>query len=81
LTPNQSIFQCHHRAPVFAASVAWLDNGKEDMTQTGFDPRVSPENVCFYVTGIGTTGLIHTSTTAVVPKEAIVAAINQLEPN
>jgi hypothetical protein len=49
--------------------------------QMGFDLRVTPENVCFYVTGSGASGLIYTSTIAVVPKEAIVAAISQLAPD
>jgi hypothetical protein len=57
------------------------ENRSSNPPQMGFDLRVSPENVCFYVTGSGTTGLIYTSTTAVVPKEAIVAAINQLGPD
>lgn len=49
--------------------------------QMGFDLRVTPENVCFYVTASGASGLIYTSTPAAVPKEAIAAAINQIVPN
>jgi hypothetical protein len=57
------------------------ENRNSKPPQMGFDLRVTPENVCFYVTGSGASGLIYTSTTAVVPKEAIVVAINQLAPN
>ena len=42
--------------------------------QTGFDLRAVPENVCFYVTGSGESGLIYTSSVGTVPREAIEAA-------
>jgi hypothetical protein len=45
--------------------------------QVGFDLRVAPENVCFYVTGSGAAGGVYTSGTAIMPKEAIAAAIDQ----
>jgi hypothetical protein len=53
------------------------ENPKSKPPQMGFDLRVTPENVCFYVTASGATGLIYTSTPAAVPKEAIVAAITE----
>lgn len=54
------------------------ENRASKPMEMGFDLRVTPEDVCFYVTGSGALGLIYTSSTVVVPKEAIVAAINQL---
>lgn len=57
------------------------ENRNSKPPQMGFDLRVTPENVCFYVTASGASGLIYTSTSAAVPKEDIVAAINRLAPN
>ena len=57
------------------------ENRNSKPPQMGFDLRVTPENVCFYVTGSGASGLLYTSSIALVPKEAIVAAVNQLAPN
>jgi hypothetical protein len=44
--------------------------------QMGFDLRVTAENICFYITGSGASGVIYTSSTALIPQEAIVAAIH-----
>lgn len=65
----------------FYLSAVRRENRNSKPPQMGFDLRVTPENICFYVTGSGASGLIYTSSTAIVPKEAIVAAINQLAPN
>jgi hypothetical protein len=61
----------------FYLNVARRENRQSKPPEMGFDFRAAPENVCFYVTGSGTSGLIYTSSTAIVPKEAIAAAINQ----
>ena len=44
--------------------------------QMGFDLRVTAENICFYVTGSGASGLIYTSSIALIPQEAILAALH-----
>jgi hypothetical protein len=46
--------------------------------QMGFDLRVTAENICFYVTGSGASGPIYTSSTGLIPVEAIVAALHRL---
>jgi hypothetical protein len=53
------------------------ENRNSKPPQMGFDLRVAPENICFYVTGRSATGVVYTSGTAIIPKEAIVAAIDQ----
>jgi hypothetical protein len=44
--------------------------------QMGFDLRVTAENICFYVTGSGASGLIYTSSIGLISVEAIVAALH-----
>jgi len=61
----------------FYLNVARRENRQSKPPEVGFDFHATPENVCFYVTGSGASGLIYTSSTAIVPKEAIAAAINQ----
>jgi hypothetical protein len=44
--------------------------------QMGFDLRVTAENICFSITGSGASGLIYTSSIAVIPEAAIVTALH-----
>ena len=61
----------------FYLNISRRENRQSKPPEVGFDFRATPENVCFYVTGSGASGLIYTSSTAIVPKQAIAAAINQ----
>jgi hypothetical protein len=79
--PSSSAIPGQEFTYYFYLNAVRRENRNSKPPQMGFDLRVTPENVCFYVTGSGAAGLIYTSSTAIVPKEAIVAAINQLAPN
>jgi len=52
------------------------ENRESRPPQMGFDLRVTAENICFYVTGSGASGLIYKSTIGVIPVQAILAALH-----
>jgi hypothetical protein len=52
------------------------ENRNSRPPQMGFDLRVTAQNICFYVTGSGASGLNYASSIALIPQEAIVAALH-----
>jgi hypothetical protein len=60
----------------FYLNVLRKENRNSRPPQMGFDLRVTAENICFYVTGSGASGLIYTSSIAMIPQETIVAALH-----
>ena len=49
-------------------------NNNSDPPDRGFDLRAAPQDICYYVTGRGASGLLFTSSTTMVPKGAVAAA-------
>ena len=60
----------------FYLNVLRKENRNARPQQMGFDLRVTAEDICFYITGSVTSGLIYTSSIALIPQEAIVAALH-----
>jgi hypothetical protein len=66
----------HEFTYYFYLNVLRKENRNSRPAQMGFDLRVTAENICFYVTGSGASGLVYTSSIAMIPQETIVTALH-----